>query len=177
MEVCKGGRSELGELVREWNEIHYLSTFLLDGSTVNMNVDGSSTAVVYRYTVPSDKHVHVHRAFIVLEDGAAAFAPGNFGAIAGALSNGVEVSVTSVATKTVLETWTTNREIRSTMFDFDQQWRTDGQYSGRWTFTKDMHAKGITMHEGDKFDITIQDNLTGLDYFSFKIKGIISDAH
>ena len=164
------------ETTRPLDESNYLSEFLLDSAAKDMAVDGTTPAE-YSYTVIAGKKVKLARSFITIEDGASAFAPGNFGAISGALSNGVEVSITpSGGYKSVLETWTTNREVRNTMFDFDQQFKADGAYIGRWTFAKDLQNGGFSLAAGDKFSIIIQDDLTGLDYMSFRLKGIIEDV-
>ena len=57
------------------------------------------------------------------------------------------------------------------MFDFDQTFKANGVYTGRWTFSKDLSNHGLTLYPGDKFEIKIQDNIAALDYLSFKIKG------
>jgi len=152
------------------DEDNYFSQFLLETATKDMAVDGT-TPKVYRYTVPASTEIRLTRSMITIEDGASAFNPANFGAIAGSLANGVEVSITPLGgAKVILETWLNNREIRNCFFDFDQSFKADGAYVGRWTFTKDLNGL-IYLTAGDVFDITIQDNLSGLDYMSFRIKG------
>lgn len=137
-----------------------------------MSVNGG-TPVEFSYTVPASTTVKLTRSLITMEDGNTAFVPDNFGQLAGALANGVEVSITpSGGSKVVLETWTTNREVRNTMFDFDQQFRSNGAYVGRWTFAKDLQNGGFTLAAGDKFSIIIQDDLSTLDYLSFRLKGL-----
>jgi hypothetical protein len=161
---------------RSFDESNYLSTFLLNGANEDMSVDGS-TPVEFSYTVPAGKEAKLTRGFVTIEDGATEFSPGDFGAISGALSNGVEVSITpSGGAKVVLETWTTNREIRNTMFDFDNEFRTAGAYVGRWTFGKDLGNSGISLTAGDKFSILVQDNISALTYFSFRLKANIEDV-
>ena len=167
--VTRNGDEQFGDFLDEDN---YLSEYLLEGANIDMAVDGT-TPKVYRYTVPANTRVSLNRGLLSIEHGAAAFSAGNFGAIAGALANGVEISVTpSGGSKVVLETWITNRQIRDTMFDLDQTFRTDGVYTGRWTFTRDLNNNGIVLVAGDVFDITIQDNLSTMTYMSFKLKGI-----
>lgn len=167
--IIRNGEQQFGDFLDEDN---YLSAFLLETAAVNMAVDGT-TPKIYRYTVPANTRVSINRGLLVIEDGAAAFAPGAFAALGGALANGVEISITpNGGSKVTLETWTTNREVRDTMFDFDQTFKTNGVYTGRWTFTKDLNQNGLTLNPGDVFDFKIQDNLSSLDYLSFKIKGI-----
>jgi hypothetical protein len=151
----------------------YLSAYLENGGSNNMKVNGSVTPVTFSYTIPADTRVALNRGFVVLEDGATSFVPGNFGQISTGLTNGVEISVTpSGGSPVVLENWKTNREVRDTMFDFDEQWRTAGTYIGRWSFTKDLNQNGIVLKTGDAFNFKIQDDLSSLEYFSFKLKGI-----
>lgn len=155
--------------------VNLISQYLLDGSTIDMAVDGSSTAVTYGYTVGGFQKLLLTRGMLVIEDSNVAFSPGNFGAIAGALANGVEISYTTKAKgKITIDIWKTNRQIRDTMFDFDQTFKSDGVYTGRWTFSKDLSSQGILLHAGDKFEIKIRDNLAGLDYLSFKLKGALT---
>ena len=176
-----------GKLIQKkwyWNKDHheftsinlvsadnYFSEYVTDGATIDMAVNGT-TPVVYSYTVLPNTEVTINRGFFVIEDGAVAFNPGNFAALGASLSNGVEISITHLgSSKIVLENWKTNRQVRDTMFDFDQTFKTDGVYTGRWSFTKDLISRGFILNEGDKFEIKIQDNLSGLDYMSFKLKG------
>lgn len=167
--LIRNGEEQFGDFLDQNN---YLSEYLLNGAVKNMAVNGT-TPVTYSYIVPADTRVALNRGFIAMEDGAVSFVAGNFGAISGALANGVEVSVTpNGGSPVVLETWTTNREVRDTMFDFDEQWRTAGTYIGRWSFTKDLNNNGIVLTPGDAFNIKIQDNLSSLDYLSFRLKGI-----
>ena len=149
-----------------------ISQCLLDSSTVSMAVNGASAAATYGYTVPEFSTFLLTRGLLVIEDGNTAFAPGNFGAIVGPLSNGIEISYTTKAKgKIIIDNWKTNRQIRDTMFDFDQTFKSDGVYTGRWTFSKDLATRGLFLYAGDKFEIKIQDDLSTLDYLSFKLKG------
>jgi hypothetical protein len=167
--IIRNGEKQFGDFL---NQDDYLSIHLLNGGSNNMAVNGSVTPVTYTYTVPADTRVALNRGFLVMEDGVISFLPGAFAAIA-ALTNGVEINVTPLGgSPVVLENWKTNREVRDTMFDFDEQWKTAGTYVGRWSFTKDLNNNGIVLTPGDTFNMVIQDDLSGLDYFSFRLKGI-----
>jgi hypothetical protein len=164
----RNGETGFGEFLSAAN---YFSSYLLDGATADMAVDGSGTPVIYRYTVPSDTKIALTRCLLSIEHGAAAFVASNFGARA-ALANGLEISVTPLGgAKIILENWKTNRQVRDTMFDFDQTFRTDGVYTGRWTFSKDLNEEGMLVVPGDVVEIKVQDNLSTLDYLSLRIKG------
>lgn len=157
----------------ELNGSAYLSVFLRSSSGAKDMAVNGATPVNYGYVVPSGFKVSAIRSFITIEDGGSEFIPSNFGAIAGSLSNGILVSVTSNGVIYILENWTNNRELRNTMFDFDTEFRVAGAYVGRWTFSKDFGGEGFTLNAGDSFNITIQDNLLALDYLSFRLKGKI----
>lgn len=154
---------------------NYFSTYLLDGSNVDMAVDGT-VPVDYSYTVPEGKGLLLTRTFLTLEDGVTAFNPGDFGALS-ALIQGVEFSITpNGESKIVLENWKTNRQLRDTMFDFDTEFKKDGAYIGRWSFDKDMESRGIRLNAGDVVNVRVQENLDGLDYLAFRIKGRLEDV-
>ena len=158
------------------DEDNYVSEYLTNGGSEDMAVNGG-TPVEFSYTVPADTIVYVTRSFVAIEDGSVAFNPAHFAALGAALGNGVEVSITpNGGSKVVLELWKTNRQVRDTMFDFDQEFKSDGAYIGRWTFGKDLgnftnDKPGIELNAGDKFSVIVQDDLTDLDWMSFKIKG------
>ncbi len=160
---------------RTFNQDNYLSEFLLSGASEDMAVDGSISAVEFSFMVPAARKVKLSRGFITIEDGNTEFTPSNFGQLT-ALSNGVEISITpSGGAKVILETWITNREMRNTMFDFDNEFKQAGAYIGRWSFGKDLGNSGYSLAAGDKFSFLIQDLLTGLDFMSFRLKGNIED--
>jgi len=148
-----------------------LNTYLLQATNSNMNVNGSSTPVSYIYTVPAGKCAFIVRSFITLEDGIAALSPGDFGAISGALSNGVQINLNG----SEIANWKTNREIRNTMFDFDEQFGGAGSYVGRWTHTRDYNGNPLFLDAGETFECKIRDDLTDLDQFLFRLKGIVKD--
>ena len=160
-------------------EIHfannYFAEFLKDGSTINMAVDGSVTPVEYSFTVATDTRIRLSNGLLTLEDGNQQFSPENFGAIPGALPNGIETSITPFGgVKTVLETWKINRDIQSTMFRFKNQFKQDGAYVGMWEFASDLSGgKGLYLNEGDKFSMLVQDDLSALDFKCFNLKGRI----
>lgn len=168
-DINRNGSKQIGDFLDETN---YLSEYLLGGAAMDMAVNGT-TPVIYRYTAPANTRVSLNRGLLAIEHGAAAFNASKFAALGAALANGVEISITpNGGSKVILETWKMNRQIRDTMFDLDQTFKTAGVYTGRWTFTKDLNQNGLILNPGDVFDFKIQDNLSSLDYMSFKLKGI-----
>ena len=152
----------------------YFSQILLDGVAENMNVDGSITPVEYSFTVPTDRRIAISRIGLNMEDGQF-FEAQDFGGIsAGSVTSGVEVSITpSGGSKMVLETWTTNRQIRAVMPHFDGEFKSDGQYVGEWDIYKHMNRAPLRLNDGDKFAVLVQDDLQDLDYLAFTLYGVL----
>lgn len=73
---------------RALNAEHHLYEFLKNGASRDMVVDGSSTPVKFKYTVPVGKYAEIERINIVIEDGS--IDPVQFGGLS-ALNNGVEI--------------------------------------------------------------------------------------
>jgi hypothetical protein len=167
--------NENGDHVHPFIDVdNYLDTYFLDGSTRDMAVDGSTTAVEYAYTVPAGNVLMATMVNIDIEDGTNAFDPEKFGAIGGGLSNGVEISITpSGESKQVIELIKTNRELGTLFYDLVGFFKKDGDYIGRWSLARDVGCKGYYLDEGDKFSVLIQDDLSGMDYLSFKLKGLL----
>jgi len=157
--------------------VNYLSTPLLDGATVDMAVDGSSTAVEYSFTVPAINRYRVSGATLNLKDGNQPFDSSDFGDISGSLANGVEISVTPFGlSKIVLHLLKNNRDIKNIIpgfLPFSQQVGQSGDYSGLWPISDILGGKrwGMHLNAGDKFSVLIQDNLNPLDSMSFELLG------
>lgn len=146
----------------------YMSPYLENASSQAMNVDGSSTPIDFKYIVTGFSSVKWNRSFIDLQDGNQNFNPEDFGAITNGLSNGVEIIVNKDGVETVLETWKTNMDISMTMYDFESPYRL-GAYIGRWTIQRDIGAP-LTLFPGDEIIVRINDNLTALSAFRFRVK-------
>lgn len=148
-----------------------LSTYLMDGSTVDMVVDGSTTPVVYSYTPPTGLILDVYRLLLYVDD-STEFSPSTFGDIA-ALTNGVTIK----ANGDLLETWRDNMDIITTMHDFlgtPNLGKSTSSGAGRWTFTK--FGGPIRIVPGSTFSATINDAMAGLDSFRIKIQGRLIDV-
>lgn len=142
---------------------------VLNGENENMNVDGSIAPVNFDYTVPANKVVDLRRSFIELTDGVIEFTSSNFGA-RGALENGVDIKLVKAdSTEIIIRNWKKNIDISKTMFDFYNPFK-DGSYVGRWTFARDVGGF-LTLKPGEKVRFTINDDLTGVDSFTFDLKG------
>lgn len=147
-----------------------ISMFLSDtDGSENMNIDGSVISV--DFYLEAIYLSFLERSFIGLKDGTQDFISSNFGAISGGLINGVDIIILSNGIEIPITNWKTNYDISLTMYDFYSPYK-DGAYVGRWTFSKD-NGKPYAIRPSDRFIIRIQDDLTGLDYFKFRVKGYL----
>lgn len=150
---------------------NFLNIYLMDGSTVDMVVDGSGTPVNYEYTVPANKRAQIHRVLIFLDD-TTAFGPNLFGGIT-ALPNGITITAGGI----LLATWQDNVDMVTTMHDFigfANLGKSDKSGSGRWSFSRTGGA--LTLAAGQTFTATINDAMTGLDNMRMRIQGHIEDV-
>lgn len=148
-----------------------LKTYLTNGGSNDLTVDGSSAAVEFGYTVPAGKRLFANRVMIYLED-ATNFSGELFGG-ASALSTGVVVSAAGVE----LVRWNDNIDLTATMFDTEgrKNFSKDTQsISGRWTMSSET-GKPIILEAGETFAVTVNDNLTGLVHFRVKLGGRLED--
>ena len=144
-----------------------LDQYLLDGSTIDMNVDGSSTPVDYKYTVPAGKSLTLERILFYMDD-ATAFSPTTFGGIS-ALTNGVDVII---AGSTIVN-WKENEDIVCTCFDFvgyPNFGKESSSGAGRWTMRRSF-GEPLIVRAGEEVIFRISDNLTGLTHFRAHIQG------
>ncbi len=161
--VYTAGRAQPAELIK---------TYLLNGATENMAVDGG-TPVTYKYTVPGSKIFLLNRMIIYLES-AAAFSSEKFGSLT-ALSNGVTVNMGG----TTVETWKDNIDITTCMFDTPGRpnyAKDTKSLTGRWTFYKDAAGRPIELVATETVSVVINDNISALAYFKAKIGGWLIDA-
>ncbi len=166
--VDKDGNYKSGRIAPD----EMLKTYLLNGSSIEMKVNGSVTPVIFKYTVPTGKILLLVRMIIYLS-GSTDFADDKFGNQT-ALTNGVEVAVDS----NVWEIWKDNIDLTTCMFDTEGRKvfaKDTKSIGGRWTFSKEVGGP-IELVAGEIISVTINDNLSGLDHFRAKIGGRLIDA-
>lgn len=146
----------------------YKSPYLLNMGSQDMNVNGSVTPIDFIYQVEGTSPTYWHRSFIDLRDGNNAFYPDDFGEIATGLINGVDIIIEKDGVEFLLENWKTNMDISMSCYDFTPPYIT-GAYIGRWTISSDLGSP-LTLFSGDKIICRINDNLTGLTKFRFRVK-------
>lgn len=149
----------------------YKSPYLLNGGSQDMNIAGATPGlpIDFEYEVTGVVSAKWYRSFIDLSDGAQNFAPGDFGAIANGLVNGVQIIVVKSGVETIMETWKTNMDISMTCYDFSSPFKV-GAYVGRWTLSSDIGTP-VTLFPGDKIIARLQDTeVSDLDSFRFRVK-------
>ncbi|MGI9489088.1 MAG: hypothetical protein ACR2RF_25025 [Geminicoccaceae bacterium] len=150
-----------------------------DGTgTKNANVDGSSTAVTFRYNPGSGDRTEIARMIVHIED-AAPFSADEYGNLGAALTNGVLVQIRKYEDNaTVIDLCDglpvkSNSQWSRMCYDMD----TDSFGAGndhvkiRWTFAKS--GSPLYIQDDEYFCIVVQDNLTGLVEHYFMIQGMV----
>lgn len=154
----------------------FLHKFLKNTSdSLEMNVDGSTTAVSFKYTVPANEEAYIARCNIYMED--ANPSPSKFGGLT-ALTNGLIIRVLDAQGST-LHTFNDGATIKSNS-DFHSMAGVDVAYttgqgadavSIRWTLQRQSGGPSLVLREDEAFEVVVQDNLTGLDKFRWSLQG------
>lgn len=148
-----------------------------DGTgTKNANVDGSSTAVLFKYTPETKDRTNIHRMIVHIED-TAPFSADEYGNLGAALTNGILVQIRKQADDAVVLDLCDSVPVKT-----NSQWSrmcydssTDSYGSGndnvkvRWTFTKSGNP--LYIQDDEYFCVIVQDNLTGLVEHYFMVQG------
>lgn len=158
-------------------EYKNLYKWLREGANIKANVDGSSVAKVYKYTVGAGDTLELERMIVFIKDTGTFDADlyGN-GAV---LTNGILVKVVYADGSDDLDLLDglpikTNGEWQGLCHDFNHNKIGTGDEvaSVRWTFAKS--GAPLVLETGDSFQVTIQDNLTVLTDHRFQIQGILT---
>jgi hypothetical protein len=156
----------------------YTTSAVLEVVLINMNVVGSLAApLVYEVTPPSDETWHLTRVIVSITD-ATAMDDAEFGGLGTTLTNGVTLRENkSSGTYSTITNWKNNGQMAEDMFNVEYVTRSlpAGSYGlrGRFTFTNAGAIIKLNGSTGDKLEILIQDDLTGLLTFTMKAQGHI----
>lgn len=153
---------------------NFLTTYLLNGESNDMGVDGSETPVAFSYTVPAGKVFELGRMLIYAEAGTAFDSTKWFNLTA--LTNGVDIVVDGVT----IDNWKDNIDALTNMFDlssagviFGKSTRT---MAGRWTYTRGTEGQPLRVTAGNTVDAIINDDLSPAGIiFRIKIQGELKD--
>jgi hypothetical protein len=152
----------------------WASELLLDGATADMSVNGSITAVSYKYTVPAGKTFLLHRMNLVIIDGGAEAA--GFGGLA-ALTNGVLLRVLDKdgAVKKVLNDGLPLKRHSHFGLLAGIDVSIDAQGSGDDTvlirFTLEKAVAPLRLTKGESIEVLIQDDLLAITEFYCMAQG------
>ena len=148
----------------------FINTYLLNGGSSELAVNGSSTPVEFTHTAVG--YQVIGRMLLYLS-ASTAMQDTEFGDLT-ALSNGVDI----VANGVVIANWKDNIDILTMMFDYmnaGKEFGKDGRVlAGRWTLYKAHDSSdGIGLAHGEVFKAVVNDNLAGLDLFRIRVQGDI----
>ena len=145
---------------------------LLNGSSDDMNVDGSSTSVVFEYAPPSGTEVYLDHISLAIRDNGV-LNPDTFGAET-SLTNGVLLQFTIDSTDYTIINLQENWQI-ATHFSTggNMVGESNGFLNDKNIFTGNIQltAKDITLNgtDGDKIKVTVRDDLTGLTFLRMAV--------
>jgi len=147
-----------------------------DGTTRDMNVDGSVTPQNFEFGVAAGQIAVLESFGFELQD-AKGFGLNEFGNLGAALTNGlliqmVESDGTLLADFTQGEPITTNAEMYqySMRVGLEEWGAGDDMLHGRITFDA-VTGSSLVVSNGYKFRVVVQDNLTGLTKFHMYVGG------
>ena len=148
--------------------------------SVEMNVDGSSTAVDFDYGAPKDKKATITRMLGVVVDGAMTWI--KFGGLS-ALGSGLTIKVFEKNGTTIVHDMLGGETVKDNA-DWANHVGPDGPLAlaagddampVRWTFKKAVHP--LELANQRILRVTVQDNLAGLTKFRLSIQGYLSDTN
>lgn len=155
-------------------DIDYTTSATLELVLLNMNVNGSLAApLIYEVSPPSDEIWHITRVLISITDNAA-MDDAKFGGIT-ALVNGVVLRQNKTVNNTI-SIWRSNQAMIEDMFDIVYSAAAPAGSEGlrgRFSFHKSSVVMRLDGSAGEKLQVLIQDDLTGLTTFKMKAQGHI----
>lgn len=152
----------------------FVFDYLKDGSSVEMNVNGSVTAVDFDYTVPAGLYLELYKMTMMMTDGEIRW--GDFAGLGTALTNGIEIQVLDSDENLLLDV--TNSEDIKANEDLGFLAGTDAIRAGSagdTAYIADMVvAVGqhpMVLAPGSIVRAKVQDDLTGVSYLRTSIHG------
>lgn len=159
----------------------FLYQHLKNGAAVDMNVDGSSSVVKFKYTCPANKMVLLNRVMFHMVDGT--IDPADFGGISGALTNGLLFKVYNSSDVAILDflgggALTDNGRMShiagSDVVIHYGAGAAEDSLLIRFTISK--AGAIMILNPGDYIQIDVRDDLTPLTQFHVIIQGLIIHA-
>ena len=142
-------------------DIKYQYVKMLNGSSSDMNVDGSETPVVFKYT--SSDLVYLERVQLFLLD-SGTMTSSSFGSIS-ALSNGLSYGYTKNSTQYTIDTIKTNLCVMMNFSDNMNNGTTSTGFLNEedYFFGSVIFPEPILLRSDDTIEFTVNDDLTGID--------------
>ncbi len=142
----------------------------------NLNVDGSGTPVVYDITNGTGQSLYLYRMLIHITDGSV-MDTSKFGGIS-ALTRGLVFRVKHVdGSYHNIVNIKNNGDFGELAYDVNYSEKApSGSYGLGVRFTFEKLGAVIELHDGDKFEVIVQDDLTGLGAIRVKLEGRFTEA-
>lgn len=151
-----------------------------DGSgTKNAIGNYAAAATDFYIAPPVGERYYLARLIVLIEDGAAGFDSGDYGAITSGLTNGVVVKwVRSTTTHDLTDGVPVTNNVEWACLCYDVALQTFGAGNSfltvRWTFER--RGAGILLtNPQDQFVVTLNDDLSTLVQHRFQVQGYIID--
>lgn len=151
------------------------TTKVLNASSPDMNVDGSSTPVTFSAgPTTTSEQWFVTRISVILDD-SGNLGRGDFGAIASGLTNGVLARFTVNSTNYDIALFKKNQDLIIGADVIERGANNQFINDANFVVANTILRNNILLDEAtsDQFKIIIQDNLTGLDLFQVAIGYVI----
>lgn len=154
---------------------NYLTSYLVNGGSSDMGIDGSITPVSFAFMPPPNKIFLAARILLYMESGA------NFNSTTfmhlPALANGLQINVAGIT----LTNWQDNIDVILDMFDLANAGAAFGNerrnLTGRWTFTRATVQSPLIVNSGETFEALIRDDLSAAGIiFRMKVQGKLIDV-
>ena len=152
----------------------FVSELLRNSTSIDMNVDGSSTPVLFTAGPPAGKKWFISRIIISITDTGMTWQ--KFGGILGALTNGVDLEYQSEGTTyDLLDGISIKQNSDWTGFCYDASLAegpgTLDMFRVRWTFSKSGTFLVLKNDDSDVFTCTVNDDLEDLTEYKTLIQG------
>jgi hypothetical protein len=151
-----------------------LISFAVESGSMDLNVDGSSTPVVFKVCPPTGETWYINTITLSLTDNGTNNND-DFGAITNGLTAGLKMAFKIDSTEHVFYTFKTNLELAHVFVQHHMTGRTGGFLNDPNTFvgTVNFEDDEVTIKESqsDCFEVTVQDDLTGLNHLHISLMG------
>ena len=150
---------------------HFLSEFLRNGGSLDMNVNGAITPVVFAVGPPAGEVWYISKMEGYMIDGSMSWS--KFGSLA-ELSNGITIDYDEYTVKEDLldgEVITTNGGWLHFTYNTEIESSSTDLLKIEWLFSQSGTFLRMDGDSGDTFNLTINDNLSGIDIFRCNIQG------